>query len=96
MIVVSRCPSAQVFTTKSVRLFIEDGLLFRMRFNQAPLRCIAGNEVTKVLKEIHSRDCDKYQGDRGYLRKSYTSVILVYYRSRCSIFRLKLPSMSAL
>lgn len=45
---------------KSSRL-LKRVFLSKRGFNQAPLRCISGDEVTKVLKEVHSRDCDEHQ-----------------------------------
>lgn len=42
----------QEIKRKSSRFFIEEGLLFRRGFSQAPLRYIAGDEVTKVLEEV--------------------------------------------
>lgn len=34
---------------KPLRFFAGDGLLFKTGFNQAPLRCTAGDKVAKVL-----------------------------------------------
>lgn len=31
------------------------------RFNQAPLKCLAGDEVTRVLKEIYAGVCGEHQ-----------------------------------
>lgn len=31
-------------------------------FNQAPLRCIAGDKLSRVLKEVHAEDCDEQKG----------------------------------
>lgn len=42
--------------------FVEKGLLFTESSDQAPLKCITGDEGTKVLKEGNSRDCDQHQG----------------------------------
>lgn len=47
---------------KSSRFFVEDGFLFRRWFNQPPLRCIAGDGAARVIKEVHSGDCDEHQG----------------------------------
>lgn len=46
---------------KSSRFFLEEGLRLR-DFNQATLKCITGNEVTRVLKEVHARDDGEHQG----------------------------------
>lgn len=40
---------------------MEDGILFRRGFTQAPLRSIASDEVVIVLKEVNSGDCDEHQ-----------------------------------
>lgn len=40
---------------------MEDGLLFGRDFNLVALRCIVGDDVDKVLKEIHVRDCGEHQ-----------------------------------
>lgn len=42
---------------KSLRFFVDDGILFRRGFNQVPLRYIASDEVAKVLQEVHVGDC---------------------------------------
>lgn len=39
-----------------------DGLLSIRGFTQVTLRCVAGDEVTRVLKEVHSRDFE-HKGD---------------------------------
>lgn len=41
---------------------MEEGISFRKGFNQAPLQCIADEEITTVLPEVHSRECDEHQG----------------------------------
>lgn len=38
---------------KSSRLFVNEGRQFQRGFNQAPLRCLGDNEVTRALKEIY-------------------------------------------
>lgn len=55
---------------KSTRFFVEDGLLFRRGLNQAPLRCSDGDEVTTVLKEVHSGDCGEHQRGSRLFKKS--------------------------
>lgn len=47
---------------------MKDGLLFRRGFNQEPLRCIAGDGVARVFKEVHLGDCDKHQGNSRIFR----------------------------
>lgn len=54
---------------KSARFLVENDLLFRKDSNQAPLRCISGDEVASVLKEVHSGDCDEHQGGSRLLKK---------------------------
>lgn len=54
---------------KSATFFVEGGLLFRKGLNQVPLRCIAGDEVTTVLKEVHSGDCGEHQGGSKLFKK---------------------------
>lgn len=36
--------------------FVEEGFSFRKCFNQATLRCITGNEVAIIFKEVHLGD----------------------------------------
>lgn len=57
---------------KSTRFFIEDGLLFRKGINQASLRCITGDEIANILREVHSGDCGEHQGDSRSFKKFYT------------------------
>lgn len=52
---------------KSLRFFVKYGLLFRKWFNQAPLRCIEGDKVDRVLQEVHVGKCGEHKGTRGYL-----------------------------
>lgn len=40
---------------------MEDGLLFRREVNEAPFRCIEGDEVAKVLSEVRVGECDEHQ-----------------------------------
>lgn len=47
---------------KTSRFFMEDDIFFRREFNQVPSRCISGDEIAKVLKEVCSGDCGKHQG----------------------------------
>lgn len=48
---------------KTSRFFIEEDLLFRRGFNQAPFRCIVVDEVAKVLRDFHAGDCGEHQGN---------------------------------
>lgn len=41
---------------KSFRFFAEEDLIARRVFNQAPLKYIVGEKVTRVFKEVYSRD----------------------------------------
>lgn len=59
---------------KSQRFFVQENQIDRGGFNQAPLRCLPGKEVIKVLKEIHARVC-KHQG----CSKLYKQLSTVYY-----------------
>lgn len=56
------------------KFFLEDS---QRGFNQAPLRCVSvtGDEVAKVLEEIHAKDCRKYQ--RG--SRLFKQIILLSY-----------------
>lgn len=46
---------------------MEGGHLLRKGFNQPPLRCIAGDELTKVLREVHVGDYwERQDGSRLY------------------------------
>lgn len=47
---------------KSSMLFMEGGP-FKRNFNQAPLKCIARDEVAKVPKEVHARDYSEQSRD---------------------------------
>lgn len=42
-------------------IFVEEGHLFRRGFKQAPLRCIKGNKVTRVLQKVHVGACGEHQ-----------------------------------
>lgn len=44
-------------------------VLFRRGFNQAPPTCIVCDEVTRVLKEVHSKDCGKQQEGSRLLKQ---------------------------
>lgn len=46
---------------KSLDFLAEDDMLFRRGFNQALLRYIAGDKVTRVLEEVHSGECGRHQ-----------------------------------
>lgn len=46
---------------KSSRFFVGIGVLFRRGFDQAPFRCISGDEVARVLKEVYVRDYGEHQ-----------------------------------
>lgn len=41
---------------------MEESLMFRRDFNQAPLGCIISNGVTRVLREFRLGDYDEHQG----------------------------------
>lgn len=40
---------------KSSRFFVDEGILLRRGFNQAPLKCVAGEEIATIFQEVHSR-----------------------------------------
>lgn len=47
---------------KLARFVVNEGILFRGGFNQVPLRCIAGEEITTFLREVHSGECGTLSG----------------------------------
>lgn len=49
--------------------------MFRRGFNHAPLRCIAGDLIIKVLKETRLEDSGKNQGALGCISRSFIWVI---------------------
>lgn len=49
-------------------------LLFQRGIDQTSLRCIVGDEVAKVLKEVHARDCSENQGGSTYSNRLFVSV----------------------
>lgn len=61
MLLLNRTDALKV-QRKSIRFFIEDGLLFRKGINQAPLRRTSGDEVATAFKEVHSRGCANIKG----------------------------------
>lgn len=62
-------PSNHTDVMKIVKVLYRRRSLILKRFNQAPLRCIAGDEVVKVLKEVHSKDCDEHWGGSRLFKK---------------------------
>lgn len=58
-----------------MRVFVEVGLLFKKGFNQAPFRCIADDEVAKVLQEIYAGECNDHQG----ALRLFKQIMLGYY-----------------
>lgn len=44
---------------ESLRFFVERGQLFGRGLDQAPLRCISSDEVTRMLREVHEGDCSE-------------------------------------
>lgn len=46
---------------KSSRCFIEEGFLFQRGFDQAPLRCLEGDEMARALEEVDSGVCGNQQ-----------------------------------
>lgn len=55
------CSDVMKVLKKSLRFFVKDGILFRRWLNQALLKCIGGDEVARVIKEVHLEDCDEHQ-----------------------------------
>lgn len=47
---------------KSSKFFVEEGELFRRGFGQSSLRCIASEQTTTILREVHSGECGEHQG----------------------------------
>lgn len=72
----SNCTNVAMIRKKSSRFFVDKGVLLGTGFNQAPLRCIVGEEITTVLREIHSGECDEHQ---GYSRLAKQIMHLGYY-----------------
>lgn len=58
-------------------LFVEDGLLFRIAFNQEPIRCIAGGEVAKVLQETQFRGLWRASKGLKIIQTDYAPWLLV-------------------
>lgn len=52
-----------------VNVLMEDGLLFIRGFNQATLRCITGDEVARVQKEVQPGDWGEHQGGSKLFNK---------------------------
>lgn len=61
---------------KSSKLFVKWGHLFGRVLNQAPLRCIAVDEVTRFLTEVHVRDLEITKGALGFINRSLIWVII--------------------
>lgn len=78
---------------KYSRFFVNECTLFRRGLNQAFLRCIAGKEITTVLRKVYSRECGEHQGARGWLNKLCTSDILAYNGSWFIILRSKVKNL---
>lgn len=53
--------NAMKIQRKSSRFVVQNGLLFRLGFNQAPLRYITSDDVDKVLQEVHAIECGEHQ-----------------------------------
>lgn len=70
------CFDAITFKRKSQRFFAEEGQPFRRSFNQAPLRCLAGDKITKLLKEVHG-------GLWRILNKWSILVTIGHFKSNC-------------
>lgn len=47
---------------KSSKFFVVEGISFQIDFNQAPMRYLVADEKMRVLREVHSGDCDGHEG----------------------------------
>lgn len=54
------CSETIQIQRKSSTFFIKEAFLFRRGLDQASFRCIAGDEVVKVLEEVHTGDCGEH------------------------------------
>lgn len=61
---------------KSSRFSIDDGLLFRRGYNQAPLRCITSDEVARVLKIFMQEIVKSINGTLDYSNRLFILVII--------------------
>lgn len=46
---------------KSSKFFVKEGELFKRGFGRSPLKCIVGEQITMVLREVHAGECDEHQ-----------------------------------
>lgn len=67
--------------------------------DQAPLRCIAGDEVGRILKEVRLVDCDEHQGGSRLFNKiihlDYYCPILAWRCQTCQLYsnRIHVPTI---
>lgn len=89
----SNCANAVKVSKRSQQGSVEDGLPFRKGINQTP-RCVVGDGVASVLKEVHSGDFGEHQGARDYLRTFYITDIIGLLWKLMFILCKKVASMS--
>ena len=53
----------------ATRYFVEEGILFRKRFNGEPLRCLGTPKVQSVMQEVHAGESGDHQGKRRLLQQ---------------------------
>ena len=58
-----------------VRYFLQNGILFKKRYNGDPLRCLGPKEAREVVREVHSDDCGSHPGKR----RLYKQLLLLGY-----------------
>ena len=47
-----------------VRYFLQNGILFKKRYNGDPLRCLGPKEAREVVREVYSGDCGSHPGKK--------------------------------
>ena len=52
----------------AVRYFLHKGFLLKKGYDGDPLRCLGPEEVGKMIKEIHTRECGEHQGKKKLYR----------------------------
>ena len=58
-----------------VRYFLQNGILFKKRYSEDPLRCLGPREAREVVKEVHSGDYGSHPGKR----RLYKQLLLLGY-----------------
>ena len=55
---------ARKLRVKSVRYILMDEVLYKRGFSQPFLRCLAPNEASYILREVHEGACGNHSGTR--------------------------------